>query len=202
MNHRERMLAGLPYKPRQDGLAALAERCRRLTFEYNHMHPDETDRKDQLIRQILGKCGKNIWIEAPFHCDYGINIEAGDNFYANFNCVILDVARVIIGSNVMFAPNVAIYTAGHPLHWQSRNSGYEYGREVCIGDNVWLGGNVVVNPGLSIGNNVVVGSGSIVTKSIPDNVLAVGNPCRIIRQITAEDRKFYFKNLVFDVDDY
>ena len=102
----------------------------------------------------------------------------------------------------MFAPNVGIYAAGHPVHWQSRNSGYEYGREIRIGDNVWLGGNVIVNPGINIGNNVVVGSGSVVTRDIPDNMLAAGNPCRVLREITDQDRKYYFRNLEFDVEDY
>lgn len=202
MNQRERMLAGLPYRPRHDGLGEMYHHCRRLIYAYNNLPPDEERRRDELIRKIIGKCGENICIEPPFHCDYGVNIEVGDNFYANFNCVILDVARVSIGVNVMFAPNVSLYTAGHPIHWQSRNSGYEYGREIHIGDNVWLGGHVIGNPGVKIGNNVVVGSGSVVTRDIPDDVLAAGNPCKVIRQITAADRKYYFKNLEFDVDDY
>jgi len=138
---------------------------------------------DQLIRRILGKAGGNIHIEAPFRCDYGWNIEVGNNFYANYNCIILDVGKVVIGDNVMFAPNVSILTAGHPIHPTPRNSGYEYGIPITIGDNVWIGGNVVVNPGVTIGNNTVIGSGSIVTKNIPDNVVAVGNPCQVVRQI-------------------
>lgn len=202
MNQKERMLAGLPYKPRMDGLGELFAECQRNIYAYNRLHPDDDCQRDVIIRRILGKCGSKLVIEAPFHCDYGINIEIGDNFYANYNCTILDVAKVHIGNNVMFAPNVAIYTAGHPLHWQSRNSGYEYGREIVIGDNVWLGGNTVVNPGICIGNNVVIGSGSVVTRDMPDNALAAGNPCRILRKITDEDRRYYFKELEFDVDDY
>lgn len=154
------------------------------------------------IKNILGKTGEEVFIEQPFRCDYGKNIEVGNNFFANYNCVILDVGRVVIGENVMFAPNVSIYTAGHPIHPESRNSGYEYGIEVTIGDNVWVGGSVVINPGVKIGNNVVIGSGSVVTKDIPDNVIAVGNPCRVIREITEEDRKYYFKDREFDVEDY
>ncbi|NYC93346.1 acetyltransferase-like isoleucine patch superfamily enzyme [Clostridium acetobutylicum] len=123
-------------------------------------------------------------------------------FFANYNCIILDVGKVTIGDNVQFAPNVSLYTAGHPIHPASRNSGYEYGISITIGNNVWLGGNVVVNPGVHIGDNVVVGSGSVVTKDIPDNVIAVGNPCKVIREITEEDRKYYYKNYEFDVDDY
>lgn len=112
------------------------------------------------------------------------------------------MGKVIIGNNVQFAPNVSLYTAGHPIHPDSRNSGYEYGIGITIGNNVWLGGNVVVNPGVHVGNNVVIGSGSVVTKDITDNVIAVGNPCKVIREITEEDRKYYYKNYEFDVDDY
>lgn len=114
----------------------------------------------------------------------------------------MDVGKVTIGDNVQFAPNVSLYTAGHPIHPDSRNSGYEYGIGITIGDNVWVGGNVVINPGVHIGNNAVIGSGSVVTKDIPDRVIAVGNPCRVIREITEEDRKFYYKDQEFDVEDY
>lgn len=202
MNQRERMLTGLPYRSHRDGLSELFLKCRRLLQAFNTSSPDDQQRRGKLLAQLLGRCGKNVYIEPPFHCDYGCNIEVGEHFYANFNCVILDVARVRIGSHVLFGPNVAIYTPSHPIHWQSRNSGYECGREITIGDNVWLGGNVVVNPGIAIGSNVVVGSGSVVTRDIPANSLAAGNPCRVLREITDRDRPYYFKNLVFDVDDY
>ncbi len=202
MNQKERMLAGLPYKAWLDGLSEERMECKKKIFEYNQLPPDESEKKEKLIRDIIGKSGEGICIEAPFHCDYGSNIEVGDNFYSNYNLTILDVAKVTIGKNVMIAPNVSIYTAGHPIHPDSRNSGYEYGIEVTIGDNVWIGGSVVVNPGVHIGNNVVIGSGSVVTKDIPDNYIAVGNPCRLIREITEEDRKYYFKDREFDVEDY
>ena len=202
MNQKERMLAGLPYKAWLDGLSEERMECKKKIFEYNQLPPDESEKKEKLIRDIIGKSGEGICIEAPFHCDYGSNIEVGDNFYSNYNLTILDVAKVTIGKNVMIAPNVSIFTAGHPIHPDSRNSGYEYGIEVTIGDNVWIGGNVVVNPGVHIGNNVVIGSGSVVTKDIPDNYIAVGNPCRLIREITEEDRKYYFKDRKFDVEDY
>ena len=185
-----------------DGLSEERMECKKKIFEYNQLPPDESEKKEKLIRDIIGKSGEGICIEAPFHCDYGSNIEVGDNFYSNYNLTILDVAKVTIGKNVMIAPNVSIYTAGHPIHPDSRNSGYEYGIEVTIGDNVWIGGSVVVNPGVHIGNNVVIGSGSVVTKDIPDNYIAVGNPCRLIREITEEDRKYYFKDREFDVEDY
>ncbi|WP_294155568.1 sugar O-acetyltransferase [uncultured Clostridium sp.] len=202
MNQKERMLAGLPYKAWMDGLSEERIENRKRIYDYNLIRPDEQDKMDEQIKNILGRTGKNIFIEQPFHCDYGKNIEVGNNFYANFNCVILDVGKVVIGENVLFAPNVSIYTAGHPVHPDSRNSGYEYGIGVTIGDNVWVGGSVVINPGVKIGNNVVIGSGSVVTKDIPDNVIAAGNPCRVIREITEDDRKYYFKDREFDVEDY
>lgn len=202
MNQKERMLAELPYKAWKDGLHEERIANKMRIYEYNLIRPDEQDKMDEQIKNILGKTGKDIFIEQPFHCDYGKNIEVGNNFFANYNCVILDVGRVIIGENVMFAPNVSIYTAGHPIHPDSRNSGYEYGIGVTIGDNVWVGGSVVINPGMKIGNNVVIGSGSVVTKDIPDNMIAAGNPCRVIREITEEDRKYYFKDREFDVGDY
>lgn len=202
MNHKDRMLAGLPYKAWLDGLSEERMENKKKIYEFNHCKPDEREKLDKLIRDILGKSGEGIHIEAPFHCDYGKNIEVGDNFFANYNCIILDVGKVTIGNNVQFAPNVSLYTAGHPIHPDSRNSGYEYGIGITIGNNVWLGGNVVINPGIHVGNNVVIGSGSVVTKDIPDNAIAVGNPCKVIREITEEDRKYYYKNHEFDIDDY
>lgn len=202
MNQKERMLAGLPYKAWLDGLSEERTENKLKIYDYNLLRPDEKDRMSELIKDILGKAGDNVFIEQPFHCDYGKNIEVGKNFFANYNCTILDVGKVIIGDNVMFAPNVSIYTAGHPVHPDSRNSGYEYGIEITIGDNVWVGGSVVINPGVHIGNNVVIGSGSVVTKDIPDNMIAAGNPCKVIREITEEDRKYYYRNNEFDVDDY
>ena len=202
MNQKERMLAGLPYKAWLDGLKEERMENKLKIYDYNLTRPDNKKKMKEMIKNILGKTGEEVFIEQPFRCDYGKNIEGGNNFFANYNCVILDVAKVTIGENVMFAPNVSIYTAGHPIHPESRNSGYEYGIPVTIGNNVWVVGNVVITPGVTIGNNVVIGAGSVVTKDIPDNVIAVGNPCRVIREITEEDRKYYYKDKEFDVDDY
>lgn len=198
MNHKERMLKGLPYKAWMDGLPEERARCRERIFEINHLPPREWDRLPELLKGLLGSTGDKVQINPPFYCDYGYNIHVGENFYANYNLTILDVGKVTIGKNVMFAPNVSIYTAGHPLHPEMRNTGYEYGIDVTIGDHVWIGGNVVILPGVTIGNNVVVGSGSVVTKDLPDNTLAAGNPCKVIRQITEEDRKYYFRDREFD----
>ena len=202
MDHKERMLKNLPYKAWLDGLAEERMECKKKIYEYNNLPPEKTEEKTKLIKEILGKTGDYINIEAPFHCDYGYNIEIGENFFANYNFIVLDVGKVRIGENVQIAPNVAIYTAGHPLHPDSRNSGYEYGIDITIGDNVWIGGNTCIMPGVTIGNNVVIGGGSVVTKDIPDNMIAVGNPCRIVREITEADRDFYYKDRRFDVTDY
>lgn len=200
MNQKERMLNELPYQAWKDGLSEERKENKRKVYRYNKLSPDEEKEQDRLIREIVGKCGETIWVEQPFHCDYGYNIEVGNNFYSNYNLTIVDVGKVIIGENVMIAPNVSLYTAGHPLHPDARNSGYEYGIGITIGDNVWIGGNTVVNPGVHIGNNVVIGSGSVVTKDIPDNALAAGNPCKVIRFLTEEDKKYYYKNRKFDFE--
>lgn len=202
MNQKERMLQGLPYKAWLDGLEEERTACKQKIYRFNMLSPAERDRVPELLKALLGKTGEKIFIEAPFHCDYGWNIEVGENFFANYNLTILDVGKVTIGSNAQIAPNVSIYTAGHPIHPDSRNSGYEYGIPVTIGDNVWIGGNTVIMPGVTVGDNVVIGAGSVVTKDIPDWSIAVGNPCRVIRRITEEDRKYYYKDLEFDVEDY
>lgn len=166
--------------------------------EYNAVMPFDMKKGMDCIARTGIKHKENIYFEPPFHCEYGNHIEVGENFYANVNCIMLDVGKITIGDNVLFGPNVSIYTAGHPIHPESRNSGYEYGIPVTIGSNVWIGGSCVILPGVSIGNNVVIGAGSVVTKDIPDNVCATGNPCRVIREITDADRPFYFKDRRFD----
>ena len=196
------MLAGLPYKAWLDGLAEERLENKKRIYKYNNLPPEAEKEQEELIKEILGKTGENVHIEAPFHCDYGYNIEVGENFFANYNLTVLDVGKVRIGKNAQIAPNVSIYTAGHPIHPESRNSGYEYGVEVTIGDNVWIGGNVCIMPGVTVGDNVVIGAGSVVTKDIPGSVIAVGNPCRVVRAITDDDRDFYYRDRRFDVDDY
>ena len=202
MTQKERMLANLPYKAWMDGLEEERIENKKKIYEYNNLPPEQWDRKTELLKNILGKTGEYVHINAPFHCDYGYNIEVGENFFANYNLVILDVGKVRIGDNAQIAPNVSIYTAGHPIHPDSRNSGYEYGIDVNIGDNVWIGGNVCIMPGVTIGDNVVIGAGSVVTKDLPDNVIAVGNPCKVVREITEADRDYYYKDRKFDVEDY
>ncbi len=154
-----------------------------LCYEYNNLEPSLLEERDMIIRKILGKAGKNIFIEQQFWCDYGFNIEVGDNFYANHGLVILDGAKVTFGDNVFIAPQCGFYTAGHPLDYETRNTGFEYALPITVGDNVWIGGMVSVMPGVKIGSGSVIGGGSVVVKDIPENVLAVGNPCRVIRKL-------------------
>lgn len=172
--------------------------AKKVFREYNRVMPFDLERGRKLIAESGMKCGKEVYLEPPFYCEYGNHIRVGDYFYANTGCIISDVGKVVIGDHVMFGPRVNILTAGHPIHPVSRNSGYEYGISITIGNNVWLGGNVTVCPGVTIGNNVVIGAGSVVTKDIPDNVVAVGNPCHVLREITAADKPYYFKNRKFD----
>ena len=171
--------------------------CRKILQRLNTVGRSDFDEIGKIVKELLGK-SDGAFINPPFYCDYGSHIEVGKNFFANYNCTIIDVAKVKIGDNCQMAPNVAVYTAGHPIHPVSRNSLYEYGISVTIGDNVWIGGNTVIMPGVHIGSNTVIGAGSVVTKDIPDWVVAAGNPCRVIRQITDEDKKYYYKDREFD----
>lgn len=197
MDHRKRRDMELPYIS-DESVMEEQRKTRKILQEFNMMDRSDFEKIGELTEKILGKSGKGAFINPPFFCDYGTNIEVGDNFFANYNCTILDVAKVKIGNNVLFAPNVSIYTAGHPIHPETRNTAYEYGIHVTIGDNVWVGGNVVISPGVTIGDNAVIGAGSVVTKDIPANVVAAGNPCRVLKQITDADRRYYFKDRQFD----
>ncbi len=171
------------YYPGDEELYLKRLRCKDMCAEYNSLMPSEEDRREELINKIVGKAGKDAWIEQSFWCDYGFNIELGDNFYANHNLVILDCAKVVFGKNCLVGPNCGFYTAGHPIDPEQRNKGLEFAKPIYVGDNVWIGGNVSVMPGVSIGSNSVIGAGSVVTRDIPENVTAAGNPCRVLRKI-------------------
>lgn len=192
------MITGKPYQAFGEELLNERQAAKELVFDFNNYRPSEISKRNDVIKKLLGKTTKNFFIEPPFRCDYGYNIEIGDNFYSNYNLIILDCAKVSIGDNAMFGPNVAIYTAGHPIHHKKRNEAFEYAFPITIGHNVWIGGNTVINPGVTIGDNVVIGSGSVVTKDIPADVIAVGNPCRVLRAITDADRPYYAKGLKFE----
>ncbi len=198
MNHIETRHAQLPYIS-DDSVFVEQKVTRKILQELNTMDRADFEGIARVVKALFGK-SEGAFVNPPFYCDYGTHIEVGKNFFANYNCTILDVAKVKIGDNCQMAPNVAIYTAGHPVHPDTRNTMYEYGIEVTIGDNVWIGGNTVICPGVHIGNNVVIGAGSVVTKDIPDWCIAAGNPCRVIRSITEADRKLYYKDREFDVE--
>jgi len=181
---KEKMLEGELYDANNDKeLIAERQKCKELCHEYNLLSPSLTVRRGAMLRRLLGRTGRHFLIEQPFYCDYGYNIEIGENFYANMNCVILDEAKVTFGDNVFIAPNCGFYTAGHPFDVEQRNNGLEYARPITIGNNVWIGAQVCILPGVTVGDGSVIGAGSVVTKDIPAHVLAVGNPCRIIREL-------------------
>ena len=187
MNNIERRNSGLAYIADAEVAKEILE-CRRLIRKFNSSDWTDFEGLTSLIKEILGK-SDNAVINPPFYCDYGKHIETGKNFFANYNCTILDVAKVIIGDNCMFGPNVSIYTAGHPIHPDTRNTSFEFGKKVTIGDNVWIGGSAVICPGVTIGSNCVIGAGSVVTKDIPDWSVAAGNPCRCQSQLKRARRE-------------
>ncbi len=196
MTNKERRDAQLAYIS-DESIMEEQKICRKKLQKLNFMDRSDFDGIAKAVKDLLG-ASDGAMINPPFYCDYGTHIETGKNFFANYNCTILDVAKVKIGDNCQMAPNVAIYTAGHPIHPVTRNSMYEYGKEVTIGDNVWIGGNTVICPGVSIGSNTVIGAGSVVTKDLPAWSVAAGNPCRVIRSITERDRKILFRDEEID----
>ncbi|GGJ58027.1 maltose O-acetyltransferase [Anoxybacillus voinovskiensis] len=180
---KEKMINGELYCAADPQLAKERERARKLTRLYNQTLETEQEKRAELLKELLGSTGKNVYIEPSFRCDYGYNIHVGENFYMNFDCVILDVCEVRIGDNCLVGPGVHIYTATHPIDPQERNTGLEYGKPVRIGHNVWIGGRAVINPGVNIGDNVVIASSAVVTKNVPSNVVVGGNPAKIIKRI-------------------
>ncbi|MDG2916817.1 sugar O-acetyltransferase [Bisgaard Taxon 10/6] len=201
MSEKDRMLAGELFNPFETELAKAKFQAQALLHEINHLHPAETQKKTSLFQQLLQTHLDDFTIELPFRCDYGFNIAIGKNFYANFNCTILDGAAVTIGNHVMFGPNVSLFATTHPVEPNYRRRGV-FALPINIGDNVWIGGNSVVMPNMNIGNNVVIGAGSVVTRDIPDNCIAVGNPCRVLRKLNERDKVYYFKERQFSEEFY
>ena len=200
MTHRERRDRQMPYIADESVFEEMV-RARHLLSRLNTMDRCDFEGLRQVIRELL-QTEEDPIINPPFYCDYGNHIQVGKNFFANYNCTILDVGKVTFGDNCFLAPNVAIYTAGHPIHPDARNSMYEYGIDVTIGHNVWIGGNAVICPGVTIGDNCVIGAGSVVTKDVPAWSIAAGNPARVIRKITEEDKQYYFKDRKFDPESW
>ena len=193
---KEKAAEGLLYNANHDSeLQDEMKRAKCVLFKYNQLPPDQEEEKDRILTSFLGKKGKNTVILSPFQCDYGYNIEIGENFYSNHNLVILDPGKVTFGDNCFVAPNCGFYTAGHALDVEQRNEGFEIALPITVGNNVWIGGSVCVMPGVTIGDNTIIGGGSVVTKDIPSGVIAAGNPCRVIRKITEADRNKYKRSL-------
>lgn len=190
MTEKEKMCAQMLYDANYDqALLEERDKAKDLCHQYNQLRPSDRLGQQEVLKKLLGKTGENFILTAPFWCDYGYNIELGENFYANHNLVILDGAKVTFGDNVFIGPDCGFHTAGHPIDFARRNRGLEYAYSITVGDNVWIGAGVQVMPGVTIGSNVVIGGGSVVVKDIPSNCVAVGNPCKVIRAITEADKK-------------
>ena len=190
MTEKEKMCAQMLYDANYDQtLLEERDKAKDLCHQYNQLRPSDRAGQREVLKKLLGKTGENFILTAPFWCDYGYNIELGENFYANHNLVILDGAKVTFGDNVFIGPDCGFHTAGHPVDFERRNRGLEYAYSITVGDNVWIGAGVQIMPGVTIGSNVVIGGGSVVVKDIPGNCVAVGNPCKVIRAITEEDKQ-------------
>lgn len=174
--------------------------CKELVFDYNHTRPSDSERKKEILKQLLAEVGESAWIETPAYFSYGCNTHIGHHFYSNFNLCIVDDSDVFIGNYVMFGPNVTLSVTGHPVWGEYRRKGAQFSLPIHIGDDVWIGANVVVLPGVTIGNGSVIGAGSVVTHDIPDHVVAVGTPCRVLREITDHDRDYYRKEMTLNAD--
>jgi maltose O-acetyltransferase len=185
---KEKMLTGELYNALDPQLFQERLNARLLLKMLNDSREDESAERHQILKQLLPNAGEELWLQPPFYCDYGYNIKLGDKVFFNFNCVILDVGPVTIGSRTLFGPNVQVYTATHPMDHKKRAAGLEYAKPIIIGEDVWIGGSAVICPGVHIGDRSVIGAGSVVTKDIPADVFAAGNPCRVIRTLTPDNK--------------
>ena len=183
-SEKEKMLSGELYNALDKQLTDERVKTRLLLKELNDSREDQPEQRERILKELLPNAGICLWLQPPFYCDYGTNIILGEKVFFNFNCVLLDVAIITVGSRTVFGPNVQIYTAAHPVNYRERASGLEYGKSILIGEDVWIGGSAVICPGVTIGNRSIIGAGSVVTSDIPDDVMAVGNPCRVIKELT------------------
>jgi galactoside O-acetyltransferase len=195
MDIREKQHGGQLYLPGDESLQREQLRCLDRLYEFNQIRPSDLERKTALLKEMFAELGEDCYIETPFHANWGgRHVHFGSNIYANFNLTLVDDTHIYVGDFTQFGPNVVLATAGHPIDPELRERYYQYNAPVRIGRNCWLGANVVVVPGVTIGDNVVVGAGSVVTKDLPSNVVAVGNPCRILREVNDHDREYYFRD--------
>ncbi len=192
---KERLHTGELYLPGDEAIMEEQKKCLERLYDFNRTRPGEMEKRQEMMKEMFAEVGENCYIEPPFHANFGgAHIHLGKNVYANFNLTCVDDTHIYIGDYTMFGPNVTVATAGHPLLPSLRERGYQYNMPVHIGRNCWIGAGAIILPGITVGDNVVIGAGSIVTKDLPSNVLAVGNPCRILREINDHDKEYYFKN--------
>lgn len=201
MENKDRMFTGDLYLPNDTAITEEQNACLELLYTFNQTRPSEQEKRNQLLKQMFAEIGENCYIEPPFHANFGgKHVHFGKNIYANFNLTMVDDGHIYVGDYTMFAPGVIVATAGHPILPELRETVYQYNMPVHIGKNCWIGAGAIILPGVTIGDQVVVGAGSVVTKDLPSNVVAVGNPCRVIREINEHDRVYYFKNRKIDWD--
>lgn len=198
MTNKERMISGLIYDPSDKEIVEEQIKYADILYNFNQTKPSELSKRTELLKLLFGSIGEKCYVEPPLHTNWGKHTHFGDRVYANFNLTLVDDADIFIGDNVMFGPNVTIATASHPINPQLRNKGYQFNMPVYIGNNVWIGSGAVIMLGIKIGENSIIGAGSIVTKDIPPNVIAVGNPCRVMRPISEKDKMYYYKNNKID----
>lgn len=192
---KERLHTGELYLPGDEAIMEEQKKCLERLYDFNRTRPGEMEKRQEMMKEMFAEVGENCYIEPPLHANFGgAHIHLGNNVYANFNLTCVDDTHIYIGDYTMFGPNVTVATAGHPLLPSLRERGYQYNMPVHIGRNCWIGAGAIILPGITVGDNVVIGAGSIVTKDLPSNVLAVGNPCRILREINDHDKEYYFKN--------
>lgn len=187
-SEKQKMLAGELYNPADQVLTEERTKARLLVLALNESREDDPETRINILKELIPNAGPGLWLQPPFYCDYGSNMIIGERVFFNFNCVVLDVMHVRIGSRTKFGPNVQIYTATHPVDPIERASGLEYAKPIEIGEDVWVGGSAVICPGVKIGHRTIIGAGSVVTRDIPSDVFAAGNPCRVIRQIVVRDQ--------------
>lgn len=201
MENKDRMFTGDLYLPNDTAITEEQNACLELLYTFNQTRPSEQEKRNQLLKQMFAEIGENCYIESPFHANFGgKHVHFGKNIYANFNLTMVDDGHIYVGDYTMFAPGVIVATAGHPILPELRETVYQYNMPVHIGKNCWIGAGAIILPGVTIGDQVVVGAGSVVTKDLPSNVVAVGNPCRVVREINEHDRVYYFKNRKIDWD--